>query len=109
MACDSDDLHDYLANLSDPVDTVICPFVQDAGGGAGMGLPLFSLLFFGLVGLALTIRTQHPGPILVAGLLSAGLVGASIPGVGAKILALVFFFGIIAVGFYIFQRTKSSL
>lgn len=109
MACDREELIDYLGNFTgqDPINAVVCPFTQDAG--AGMGLPLFGLFFFSMLGLGLTIRTQHPGPIVVAGMLSAGLVAASIPGIGANIMALVFVFAIGALGLYIYQKAQRSL
>lgn len=109
MACDRSSLHEYLANFAgrDPLDAVICPYTQDAG--AGMGMPVFALFVIGFLGLGLTVRTQHPGPILVCGILSAGLFAASIPGIAAKIFALVLFFGISALGLYLYQQAQTSL
>lgn len=109
MACDRPELHDYLANFTgmDPIEAVRCPFVQDAG--AGLGLPLFSLFFFGMVGLGLSIRVQHPGPVVVAMMLSAALVAGTLPGIAAKVLALVLFFAIAAVGMIIYSRAKRTL
>lgn len=109
MACSRSSLHEYLSNFSgsDPIDAVVCPFTQEAG--AGMGLPLFSLIVISSLGLGLTVRTQHPGPIMVCGILSAGLFATSLPGIGAKIFALVMFFGISAVGLYIYQQAQTSL
>lgn len=107
--CDRPALVDYLSNLSgsDPVKAVTCPFVQDAG--AGMGLTVFSLLFFGGVGLGLTIRTQHPAPVLVAGMLSIGTVALSIGGQAANIAMLVLFFGIAGLGLWLYARAQRSL
>lgn len=110
MACeDYDSLVEPLANFSgsEPVDAIVCPFASDMG--AGMGLPVFSLFVFGLVGLGLTARTQHPGPILVAGILSAGVFAARVPGQAVNIAALAFFFGIVAIGFYIYTKARRSL
>lgn len=102
-----DGLLEPLTNFSQATDIAICPFISDAG--AGLGLPLFGLFVFGFVGLGLTVRVQHPGPLVVAGILSSGLVASSIPGVGAKILALVLFFGISGLGLYLYRRAQTSL
>ncbi len=109
MACDRAELHDYLGNFSgdDPVDSVVCPFTQDAG--AGMDMPIFALIVIGGLGLGLTIRTQHPGPIMISGMLSAGLFAASLPGIAAKIFALVLFFAIAGLGLFLYQRAQTSL
>lgn len=109
MACERSALHEYLGNFSgsDPIDAVVCPYTQEAG--AGMGMPVFSLIVISFLGLGLTIRTQHPGPIMVCGILSAGLFAASLPGIAAKIFALVMFFGISAIGLYIYQQAQTSL
>lgn len=111
MACNRAELSDYLANFTgqDPLNAVICPFVQSSGGGAGMGLEVFSLFIIGAMGLGLTIRAQHPGPILIAGMLSAGLFATSLPGIALKITALVLFFGIAALGLFLYQQAQSSL
>lgn len=111
MPCTRSELTGYLANFTgtDPLDAVICPFTQSAGGGAGMGLGVFSLFVIGFLGLGLAVRTQHPGPILVAGMLSAGLFAASLPGIVLKITALVFFFGIAAAGLFLYQRAQTAL
>lgn len=106
--CEADSLAVYLTRFEglDPVRAIYCPFVQDAG--AGMGLTTFSLFLFGSIGLALTIRTQHPGPIVVAGMLSAAVVAPTLPSQGARIMAIVLFFAISALGFYIYRRANSS-
>lgn len=109
MPCTRPELTDYLANFTIPTDAVVCPFVQDGGGGLGLGLPLFALLVFGPLGLAMTVRIQHPGPIVVAGMLTIGAIAASLPGQAAQIAAIVFFFAIVAMGFYIYQRASNSL
>lgn len=109
MACsDYSTLWEALAGSFDkPYDAVICPFTSDMG--AGLGLPLFGLFVFGMFGLGLSIKAQHPGPILVTGILSASLVAFSVPGLMVKIVALVIFFGIAAVGFIVYKRAQSTL
>jgi hypothetical protein len=99
----------YLADPwggSNPFEALYCPFVQDAG--AGMGMSLFALVFFSAIGLAMSVRIQHPGPILVAGMLSAAFVAASIPGQAATIMLLVFVMGIAALGLYLWQRAQAA-
>jgi len=107
--CDRSGLLDYLTNFTgdDPVKAATCPFVQDAG--AGMGLAVFSLLFFGGVGLALSIRVQHPGPVLVSFMLTGGVAALSLPGRAVQLFALVFLFGIAALGIFLYQKAQSSL
>lgn len=109
MACNRGSLADYLANFTgqDPINAVVCPYAQDAGAGMGMGV--FSLFVIGMLGLGLTVKTQHPGPILVAFILSAGLFAASLPGIALKIAALVLLIGISAVGLYLYQQAQTSL
>lgn len=109
MPCTRPELQDYLGNFTIPSDAVVCPFVQDAGGGLGLGLPLFALLFFGPLGLAMAVRIQHPGPIVVAGMLTIGAIAASLPGQAAQIAAIIMFFAIMGIGLYIYQRASSSL
>lgn len=106
MACDKTHLYEYLSDFTGtrPLEAVYCAFSSDAG--AGMGFTTFSLFFFGAMGLGLTIRTQHPGPILVAGILSAGVVAARVPSQGAKIMALVVFFGIVAIALLMYRSAK---
>jgi len=107
--CDKSSLAEYL-NFSDPQDpvrAVVCPYAQDAG--AGMGLTVFALLFFGIAGLALTIRIQHPSPLLVAGILTGGVAALSIPGLAAKVLAMVLFVGLSGLGLYLYQRSQGAL
>jgi len=107
--CSKTELVDYLnfTDPQDPIRAVVCPFAQDAG--AGMGLPVFSLLFFGAIGLGLTVRVQHPAPLVVAFVLTAGVAALSLPGAGAQILAIVLFFAIAGVSLYLYQRAQSSL
>lgn len=111
MACDLASLSGYLGNFTGtrPVESVICPFAQSAGGGLGIGVPLFALLFFGPIGLAMSVRIQHPGPILVAGMLTIGAVAATLPGQASQIVAIVFFFAIVGLGLYLYQRAKTTL
>lgn len=111
MACsDYNSMTEIVRNFESgqaPLDAVICPFAADYG--VGMGLGVFSLFVFGALGLALTVRTRHPGPIVVAGMLSAGVVAAQLPAGAAQILTLVLFFGISVLGLYLYQRAQSSL
>jgi len=99
----------YLSDLwsgENPLEAIYCPFVQDAG--AGMGMTVFALIVFGGIGLAMTARIQHPGPILVAGMLSAAFVASSIPGQAATIMFLVFVFGITAIGLYLYRQARGA-
>jgi len=105
--CQRPELVDYLTNFTKPAKSVVCPFVQ--AEGSGMGLAVFSLLVFGGMGLGLTIRTQHPGPLVVAGILTIGTMTLSLPGEGAMIAALVLFFAISALGIYLYSRSKNTL
>lgn len=107
--CNRPQLVDYLTNFTgqDPVKSVTCAFAQDAG--AGMGLTVFSLFFFGGIGLALTARAQHPGPLVVAMMLTGGVVTFSLPGIAAKVAMLVMLFAISALGIYLYARAQSSL
>lgn len=108
--CTASNLSFYLRNFSgqDPIRAVQCPFTQDAG--AGMPVPVFALFLFGMIGIAVSIRSQHPGPILVVGLLTAGaFVTTALPGLAAKVLALVVFFIITGAGFWLYQRSKRAL
>lgn len=109
MPCsDYNSTADALGNFtaSAPLDAITCSYSADWGLGMG---GTFMLFVVGFMGLGLTIRTRHPGPVLVAGMLSAGLFAASIPGIAAKIFALVLFAGISAAGLYVYQRMQSSL
>jgi len=101
------ELHDALTNFSSASDAVICAFSAD--GGAGLGLPLFGLLVFSFIGMGLTVRVQHPAPLVVAFVLTAGVAALSLPGAGAQILAIVLFFAIAGVSLYLYQRAQSSL
>jgi len=107
--CDRPELVDYATNFTgmDPVKIGACPFAQDAG--AGMGLAMFSMFVFGLIGIGLTVRTQHPAPIMIAGMLSIGVVAASVSGQAAQIAALVLVFGIAALGLYLYARAQRQL
>ena len=107
--CDRENLIDYLNSFSgqDPVKSVVCPFAQDAG--AGIGLSIFSLLFFGGVGLALSVRVQHPGPVLVAVILTGGVAALSLPGQAVVVVWIVLLFGIAALGIYLYARAQTSL
>lgn len=110
MACeDYNTIEGALQNMTGtaPLDAAFCPFAADYG--AGMGEATFALFFFAFAGLGLTIRTQHPGPIMVAGVLSAAVVGSSVAGLGVEIFALVLFFGIAGVSLYIYQQAQQRL
>jgi len=109
MPCNKSEGWGYLADFTgrNPLDAVICPFA--GGNGAGLGEPLVVLLLVSFMGLGLSIRAQHPGPILVVGILSAGLVATSMAGIGAQLFAIVLFFGTAAVAFLLYQRASTSL
>lgn len=111
MACDAQNLTHYLENFTglDPVNAAVCPYAQSAGGGLGLGLPLFSLLVLGPLGLAMSVRANHPGPIIVAGFLTIGSMAAVLPGPAAQVIAVVMFFSLAGFGLYIYQRAQSSL
>ena len=108
MACDKESLWQYLADFSGtrPIEAVYCPFTSDAG--AGMGVPVMGLFVFGMIGLGLTVRTQHPGPVVVAGMLSAAVVSPALPPQAATILWIGMAFAIAALGLYLIQRARSS-
>jgi hypothetical protein len=109
MACsDYSSVGDALRDFGGqaPIDAITC--VYSADWGLGMGAT-FMMFVFSFLGLALTIRNRHPGPILVAGMLSAGLVAASLPGIVAKIFAFVVFVGFSAAGLFIYQRMQGAL
>jgi hypothetical protein len=108
MACSQyNSLFDALVNFEYPPDAVICPFASDLG--LGLGVAVFGMFVFGFFGLGLSIRTQHPGPILIVGILSGSVVAASVPGIVASIIAIVVFFGLGLGGFAIYQRAQQSL
>lgn len=111
MACDAGNLSHYLKNFSglDPVNAAVCPYAQSGGGGLGLGVPLFTLFVIGPLGLALSVRAQHPGPVIVAGFLTIGAIAASLPGPAATVVAIVMLFSLAAFGLYIYQRAQSSL
>lgn len=106
--CGQAELIDYFnfsTSAQAPVKTVVCAFTQ----GGGMGMTVFSMFFFGSVGLALTARTRHPAPLIVAGMLTIGVAALSIAGQAANIAALVLFFAITGLGLYLYSRAQSSL
>lgn len=109
MACEdyNGNLHEALTNFSHVTDAGICPYTADAG--AGLGLAMFGLFVFTSLGLGLTIRTRHPGPVMVGGILSSGMMAAALPGLAAKILALVLFAGISGIGIWIYSRARTTL
>lgn len=108
MACsDYNSTADALSNFSGqaPIDAITCPYSDWA---LGMG-PLFIMFVVGFMGMAVAIRTRHPGPVLVAGMLSAGVFAASLPGIAAKIFAFVIFIGFSSISIYIYQRMQGAL
>lgn len=109
MACTSSSLLDYLRDFTgqNPLDAAVCPFTSSAG--ASMPLAVLSLFVFGFIGLALAVRVQHPGPIVVAAILTASVVAASLPGIAAKILAIVILFTLTAGAMYLYSRAQSTL
>lgn len=109
MACsDYNSTADALSNFTGqaPLDAVTCSYSADWGLGMG---PSFMLFMVGFLGLGLTIRTRHPGPVTIAGMLSAGVFAVSVPGIAAKIFAFVLFIAFSAAGFMVYQRAQSSL
>jgi uncharacterized membrane protein YczE len=99
---------DALGNFtgSAPIDAITCTYSADWGLGMGA---TFGLFVFGIMGLSLTVRTRHPGPVTIAGMLSAGVIATTIPGIAAKIMAFVLFVAFSAAGFMLYQRAQSSL
>lgn len=89
-----------------PVKAVVCPFVQ---GGSGMPLTMFSMFFFGIIGLALANRVQHPAPVVIAAMLTASVAALSIHGQAASIFAIVMFFAIAALGVYLYAKANRSI
>lgn len=104
---DYSSLAQILIEAPNKINAIVCAFTSDMG--TGMGMAVFMLLFIGPLGLAFSARVQHPGPILVVGIFSAGLIATSLPGIMAKLFALVLFFGIAAVGLIIYQRAQNTL
>lgn len=109
QVCTRPSLEHYLQNFTgmDPVRAPACAYAQS--DGAGMGIGILSLFVFGIVGLGLTVRVQHPAPLVIAGFLSIGVVAAGILGQAAQIAALIFIFAIAGLGLYLYQRAQSSL
>lgn len=100
-------LADILLDAPNKINAIVCAYSSDMG--TGMGMAVFMLLFFAPLSLAFSARVQHPGPILVVGILSAGLVANSLPGIAAKLFAIVLFFGIAGVGLIIYKRAQTTL
>jgi len=110
MVCQEyDSLLKYLRefNGTDPVGAAACPFMNDAGAGIPVGV--MSLLTFGFLGLALTARTQHPAPLLVAILISGSTIAATIPGIAAKIVAVVVLFTLTGAALFVYERAQGTL
>lgn len=107
MACsDYNTLYEALAQFENPVDIFVCPYTSEMG--MGMGVAAFGLFVFASVGMGLTVRTQHPAPVIVSGILSATVVVPALPGIATKIMALILFFGISAMGVYIYSRARTT-
>lgn len=108
MACEKASLWEYLADFTGtrPLEAVYCAYASDAG--AGMGVTAFALFFFGFVGLAMSVRVQHPGPVVVAGMLSMAAIAPTLPGQATTIVFIVLLFAIAALGLYILQRARAS-
>jgi hypothetical protein len=111
MACNYNSLPEYLKDFAGlrPVEAVICPFAQTAGGGLGLGLLVVSLVVLAPLMLGLSIRVQNPGPIVVVMVLLAGTFAATLPGPAVQIGATVLFFGLIFVGFVMYRKAQTSL
>lgn len=110
MACsDYGNITDPLSNMSgsSPLDAVVCPYA--AGYGADLGMALVVLFVFAPLGLGLTVRAQHPGPLVVMGIFSAALIAGSLPSIAAQIFALVLFFAIAGASLIIYRRLQSGL
>lgn len=109
MACNKDSLTAYLADFSGqrPLDAIICPFAGP--NGAEMGVPVVALIFVGVLGMGLAVRSRNPAPLIVVGILSAGLFATALPGAAGNIFAMVLMAGIIAAGMYLYKRFQSSL
>jgi hypothetical protein len=108
MSCkDYDNLYEALTDFDQVSDVVLCPYTSEAG--MGMGMAMFGLLVASMLGMGLTIRTQHPAPVLVSAILSAGLIAQALPGGAARILALILFFGISGVGLWVYSKTRTQL
>lgn len=107
--CNKGSLADYLdlANPQDLLRAIVCPFAQ--GDGLGIGVAAFAIIVWGVVGLALTVKVRHPAPIVITGLLLGGTFALALPGVGARILAIVVFVGLSGLGLWLYQRAQSSL
>jgi hypothetical protein len=111
MACDYSSLPDYLKDFAGlrPIEAIICPFSQSAGGGLGLGLLVVSLVILAPLMLGLSIRVQNPGPLVVVMVLLAGTFAATLPGPAVQIGAIVLFFAIIFVGFVMYRKAQTSL
>lgn len=106
--CGQDKLIDYFnfsTSAEAPVKLVSCAFTQ----GGGVPASVLSLFVFGAIGLALTYRVRHPAPILVSFMLTGGVAATTAPGEGINILAAVFFFGLAAMGMYLYAKASRTL
>jgi len=109
MACDKATLAGYLRDFSGqrPLDAILCPFAGP--NGAGIGIEVTALLIISVLGMGVAVRTRHPAPLVVVGMLSAGLFATALPGPGALIFALIMLAGLVAAGLYIYQRFRTSI
>jgi len=92
---------------SDVAGAGTCPYVSDLGGGIPMSV--FALFVFGMVGLALSVKAQHPGPVVVSLILSAAVVARSVPGIATRLVAIVILFILVGGSLYLYQRSQSAL
>lgn len=107
--CDAATLVDYFnssAYADWPVRAPTCAFVD---GGAGIPGPVLSLLVFGTIGMTMSYRVQHPGPIVVSGILVAGVFTANAPANMVNIIGLVLLIGLSIAGLYLYQRAQRAL
>lgn len=109
MACNKQSLAGYLKDFSGqrPLDAIICPFAGENGAGAGP--EVFGLVVIGVIGMALAIRTRHPAPIVISGILSAGLFASLLPAGAATIYAIVLLAGLVAAGLFALRRFRGTL
>jgi hypothetical protein len=109
MPCgDYNSTTDALGNFSGsaPIDAITCTYSADWGLGMNA---TFGLFVFGMLALAVSVRTRHPGPVIIAGMLSASVIAVSLPGIAAKIMALAILGGLTVAGLAIYQRMQGAL
>lgn len=108
MSCsDYDELYQALTDFSEPVDAVMCPFTSSMG--LGVETALFALVVFGALGMGLSIRVQHPGPLVPAAMLSASVIASPLPGGAVSVFAFLLIAVISAMGIYVYSRARTEL